>query len=183
MNNIKRPHGGFTLIEVLICLVMLGVLTAASAAVFQAVLLSWSSVESMAGVGINLGGGMERMSRDLRLARQVRGRVFGLANSEVRYETAAGTFFIFYLYHPNDSLYPPRLDQPAYQIRKAAITTITAQPASGSGEIMLDTLVVPPNVAGGSVLNVSGNVAILDIVGRRNNETIRLRSEVRPRNL
>lgn len=154
---------------------MLAILTVAIASVFRAILLSWSSQEKRAGIDIDLNWGMEGMSRDLREARQAQ----SVSNDEIRFTSDLANFYIFYLYNANDS-YPPTFSQSSYELRKATLSgSITGTFTYGSGPVIM-TEVLPPAT---SDLSIASNLVTMDLSVNRADETIRARTQVRPRNL
>jgi prepilin-type N-terminal cleavage/methylation domain-containing protein len=165
---------GFTLIELIITIVMLVALTGVTAYVFHAVLLSWSSEETRSGIDINLDRGIEETVRDLREARQVQS-----VNNEVRFTQDQSNYYIYYLYNENDS-YPPTFNQSSYDLRKANLSGgISGTFTYGSGLIIITGVLPPPT----SDLSISGNIVTTDLSVKRYNETIRSRTQVKPRNL
>lgn len=171
----KKVRKGFTLIELIITILMLVVLVGVSAFVFRAVLLSWSSQETRSGIDIVLDRGIEEMVRDLRKARQVQ----SINNDELRFTQDQSAYYIYYFYNANDS-YPPSFNQSSYQLRKAALSGgISGTFTYGSGPIII-TEALPPAI---SDLSISANLITLDLSIKRGDETIRSRTQVRPRNL
>lgn len=165
---------GFTLIEVIIVIVMLVILTAASALLYQAILLNWSSQQMRAGIGIDMDRGVEELVRDLREAKQVQS-----ANDEIRFTQDNSAYYIYYLYHISDS-YPLSFNQGLYQLRKAQLTGgISGTFTYGSGQIILNDVLSPPV----SDLSVSANLITIDASIQRGDETIRSRTQVKPRNV
>ena len=171
----KEARAGFTLIELIITILMLVVLTGVSAFVFRAVLLSWHSQETRSGIDIALERGIEEMVRDLRKAKQVQ----SVNNDEIRFTHDLIAYYIYYFYNANDS-YPPSFSQGSYQLRKAELSGgISGTFTYGSGSIII-TEALPPAA---SDLSMSANLITLDLSIKRGDETIRSRTQVRPRNL
>ncbi len=165
---------GFTLIELIMTILMLVALVGVTVFVFRAVLLSWSSQERRSGIDISLDRGIEEMVRDLREARRVQSN-----NDEIRFTQNQTTYYIFYLYNANNS-YPPSFNQSSYQLRKATLSGgISGTFTYGSGPIII-TEVLPPTT---SDLSISGNLITMDLSIKRGDETIRSKTQVRPRNL
>lgn len=168
-------HKGLTLIELMITIVMFVVLTAVVVYVLHAVLLSWSSEETRAGVDIGLDRGIEEVVRDLREARQAS----TVNNDEARFTYDFTNYYIYYLYNAGDS-YPPGFNQSSYQLKKAALTGgLTGTFTYGSGDIKIIDILPPPD----SDLSLSSNLITIDLSVKRGDETIRSRTQVRPRNL
>lgn len=164
---------GFTLIEVVIVIVMLVILTAASAYIYHAILLSWSSQQMRSGIGTDIDRAIEELARDLREARQVQS-----ANDEIRFTQDNSAYYIYYFYNANDT-YPLSFNQSAYQLRKAQLSGgISGNFTYGSGQIILNDVLSPP----ASDLSMSANLTTVDVSIRRADETIRSRTQIKPRN-
>lgn len=154
---------------------MLVALVGVTAYIFRAVLLSWSSQETRSGIDINLDRGIEEIVRDLREARQVQ----SVNNDEVRFTQDQSNYYIYYFYNANDA-YPPTFNQSSYDLRKATLSGgIGGTFTYGSGPIII-TDVLPPAT---SDLSISGNIVTIDLSVKRYNETVRSRTEIKPRNL
>lgn len=167
-------RNGLTLIELMIGIVMFAILIAATTFIFRAVLLSWSSQETRAGIDISLDRGIEEMARDLREAKEA-----SSSNDEIRFSQDGSAYYIYYLYNPSDT-YPLSFNQSSYQLRKAALTGgIGGTFTYGSGQIVITEVLPPPT----SDLSFSSNIVTIDLNVKRGDETIRSRTEVRPRNL
>lgn len=178
MIRFSASRKGATLIELMIVLALLSVLGGAAMMVFNVVLLSWSSQTERSGADLQLERAAEEMVRDLREARQFQSAA---GRDEVRYTADGSTFFIFYLYNASDTYGPPpAFNQTVYQLRRAALTGgLNGTFTYGSGTLLL-TEVLPPAT---SDLSASGNLITLDLSVERKEETVRLRTQVRPRNL
>lgn len=171
---------GFTLLELIITIAMFAVMAVVTSYVFRAILLSWSGEEKRAGVKINLYSGIDEMTRQLLEAK----KVDSLNNDEIRFTDAASADYIYYLYDANES-YPPAFGQDVYELRKAALSGVaggnlkTGTFTYGSGAIII-TDVLPPAV---SDLSISGSIVTLDLSVSRGSETVKLRTQIKPRNL
>ncbi len=169
---------GLTLIELMITIVMFAILAGVTTYVFRAILLSWSSQETRAGIDINLDRGIEEVVRDLREAKAIQ----SVNNDEIRftlYESGTDNSYIYYLYNSSDS-YPPGFNQSTYEIRRAALSgDISGTFTYGSGRLIIYDVVSPTT----SDLSLSGNIITIDLSITRGDETMRSRTEVRPRNL
>ena len=172
--KIKRFRTGFTLIELVMVIGLVVILILTTAFVFRAVLLSWSSQETRAGIGINLDRGLEEIVRDLRKAKQA-----ASVSDEIRFREGLSNYYIYYLYSANDS-YPLTFSQSAYQLKKEPLSGgINGTFSYGSGQTIVSDLLAPPT----SDLSLSGNLITLDISIKRGAERIRSRTQVKPRNL
>lgn len=152
---------------------MLVILTAASAYIYHAILLSWSSQEKRAGIDIDVDRAIEEMVRDLREAKQAQS-----VNDEIRFTQDNSAYYIYYLYNASDT-YPLSFSQGSYQLRKTLLSGgISGSFTYGSGQIVLND-VLSPSI---SDLSMSANLITIDVTIRRVDETIRSRTQVKPRN-
>jgi len=168
-----------TLIELMIVIVMLTILTGATAYVYLALSNSWVGQETRAGVHLDIDRGIEEMARNLREATAVQSAA---GSNEIRF-TKDGGDYIYYLYNVNDS-YPPAFSEGFYELRKAGLSSMPADLQSktftyGAGKIAMRDIASPA----ASSLSVSGNMAVIDLSITRGNETIRSRTQVKVRNL
>lgn len=162
------------MIELIIAMGVIVALVAALVFIFRVVLLTWSSQSIREGVGIKVGSGVEEMVRDIREASAVQSSA-----DEIRF-TQGATSYIYYLYNASDTPYPPAFDQGSYQLKKTQLTGgIGGTFTYGTGSIIMTDALPPPD----SDLSLSGNVVTIDLSGRASGETVRSRTEVRPRNL
>ena len=194
----KKINGGLTLIELLIAIMLMSALMGAMVYIFQAVLLSWSSQETRAGVNISSSFTITSMVQDLRKAvvisdnsgaHEIR---FGVKHPG--YDPASRNpvidYYIYYFYNANNT-YPPSFNQTYYQIRKCSLgdsstsTSLTARTFTySSGQFIVDNITSPHDATSPSNLSVSNNVITIDLTMLRGqNEKIRDRSSISPRNL
>ena len=178
MPSHRQSSRGITLIELLISVVLMSILGFVAVTVFNAVLLGWSNQVERSGVDIQLDQAMEEMARDLREATTV---VSTASYDEVRYSTDSSTHFIFYLYNSNDSYVPPpAFNQTVYELRRASLTgNINGTFTYGDGDLLVTDVLSPTTTD----LSVSGNLVTLDLSVKREEETIRSKTQIRPRNL
>lgn len=150
----------------------------AAVLIFNTVLLGWSAHIQRSGTDIQLGRAVEEMVRDLREATQTQSTA---GRDEIRYTQDGAAFYIFYLYHAGDAyIPPPAFNQSAYQLRKALLSGgIDGTFTYGEGALLLTDILPPP----ATDLSASGNLLTLDISAKRDDETLRVRTQVRPRNL
>ena len=164
----------------MISVILLSALALVSTFVFRAILLSWSSQEKRAGIDINLDRGIEEVARDLRKARQVQSTT-NYNEIRFRHGTSTSTYYIFYLYNASDSYVPPpAFNQSSYQLRRATLSGgINGTFTYGAGDIVVNDVAAPPT----SDLSLSNNLTTIDLTVTRGDETIRSRTQVRPRNV
>ena len=170
---------GLTLIELMMTIAMFAILVIVVAYVFRVALISWSSSETRAGIDITLDRAIEEMVRDLREAKLVRSTA---DYDEIRFTPDYTNYYIYYFYSSGDSYVPPpAFDQTTYELRRATLTggidgTLNTY---GDGQVIIPD-VLPPTT---SDLSLNGNMITIDISVTRGDETIRSRTEARPRNL
>ena len=168
--NIKA----LTLIELLMVVVIMGVLLLTVGYVFHTVLSCWVIQDTRTGLDINLYKGMETAAIDLRDASSIQS-----SNDEIRFTDDDTNYYAYYLYNSADS-YPPKFNKSSYQLRRAVLTGgISGTFTYGSGQIVIDNVLPPPT----SDLSFAGNVVNLDISVKQGDETIKARTEIRPRNV
>lgn len=169
---------GLTLIELLMAMVMFAAVAGVGIFLFSAVLRTWSSQESRAGINIDLDWKIEGVVRDLREAEEIQSTA---GYNEIRFSHDQVTYYIYYFYHPGDGyLPPPAFNQDYYELRRATlIGDINGTFVYGDGTILLRDI-LPPAISG---LSASGNLLTIDLSIERKGVTIRSRTEVRPRNL
>ncbi len=173
---------GLTLIELMTSIVLLVILTGVVVYVLRAVLLSWSSQETRAGVDISLERGIEEIVRDLREVKAVQS-----SNDEIKFtvnEGGSDVYYIYYFYNATDP-YPPTFVDPnlLYQLRKASLTGGIGGTLTDSGRIIITDVLSPSHATSPSDLSFSSNIATIDLSITRRDETIRSRTQVNPRNL
>lgn len=158
----------------MITLVMVVVLMGVTIYIFRAILLSWSGGETRAGIDIGLDRGIEEMVRDLRESKAIS----SLYNDEIRFTTTSNTYHIYYLYNTSDE-YAPDFGQSLYELRKAGLSGSIADALVDAGRVIITDILPPP----ASDLSLSGNIVTIDLSVKRKDETIRSRTQVKPRNL
>lgn len=164
----------FTLIELLITIGLVVALAAVALYVFRVFLLTWSSQSTREEAGIQAGSAVEQMARDLRKANAIQS-----SGDEIRF-TQGTDSYIYYLYNSADVSYPPQFNQSSYQLIKSPLTgDIDGTFSYGTGAIKMTDVLPPP----ASDLSLSGNVVTIDLTSSRSGESIRSRTEIRPRNL
>ena len=165
---------GLTLIELVITIVMFAILAGTAFYIFRVVLINWSIGERRTGIDITLDRAIEEVVRELREARAVQ----STNPDELRFTDISDNSFIYYLYNAEDA-YPPAFNESSYELRRADLDPDIDGLLVDSGDIiMMDVL--PPAT---SDLSISGNVVTIDLTIEREDETIRSRTQVRPRNL
>ncbi len=168
---------GVTLIELMISILLFAMLMTASAFAINPVLLGWSSQQDRMEIQRSVQDGVEKATRDLRLA----GTLQNDANHAIRFtvrESGVQNSYIFYLYNAADA-WPPAYNQTTYQLYKASLTGgINGTFTYGAGTLLIRNISPPPT----SDLSVSGSTATLDLTLSRGNETFHLAKEIKKRN-
>ena len=167
---------GLTLIELMTTLTTIAILAVVALTIYIAVLKSWSSQEKRAGISVVLDRTVAEMTRDLREAKEID---TSINNDEIRFTDDQTTYYIYYLYNASDT-YPPAFNQPSYELRKETLTgVIDGTFTYGSGRLILSD-VVPPTTTD---LSYDGTLLTIDLSVLRDEETMRFRSKLKPRNL
>lgn len=189
INKSQDMKQGLTLVELMITTLMFVVLTGVTICVFRAVLLGGFSQETRTGINISLGSGIEKMERDLREAIAVQSItdydeirfILQRRDENNRIIKNEYDYYIYYLYNVNDSYVPPpAFSEDSYELRKAALADdINGTFGYGSGQIIITDILPPPTTD----LSVSGGIVTIDLSVKRGDETIRSRTELKPRNL
>ena len=189
--KLNKKKCGLTLIELLITVVMLAALVGVSVFVFRVILLGWISQETRAGIGIDINSSIEKMARNLRGSKEIS----FLYDNEIRFSKHRRDEqnkiiineyddYIYYFYNEND-VYPANFNQDLYGVRKAVLNNVVDRDLTtgtftyGDGQIIVND-VLPSSATD---LSVSGGIADIELSVKRGDETIRLRTEVKARNL
>jgi len=159
MNANKR---GITIAELLITIILLVMIVGAASYAFRAVMLSWSNHSTRTRIAVDIDAAIAKIARQLREAVQIS----STNSQEVRFTAPGGSSFIYYIDNS--------------ELKKAILSGgIDSSFTYGPGELMLVDVVTPPT----SSISVSGNMVNLDISVSRGRETLRSKTQVRPRNL
>ena len=182
----KVTNQGFTLIETVIVLLLLAMLLGVVGSVFIVSLRAWDAGLIRGGIREDVSYAMEKTVRDLKEMANASLDQYDPGSGDIAhtidFNDLDGNSFVFYLNNSNDTLddtYNPSL---LYELRKANITS-GDNPASGDGVLILRDLVSPAATEPATALTISGTQVTLDLVVQRSDETVRIRTKVRPRNL
>ena len=186
---------GLTLIELMITVVMFLILSVLSLYIFRIILFSWFGQERRTGISVVLDRATEEMARELREAADVRSlNSQSLDPNEIRFtveEDGADAYYVYYFYHEEDSYVPPpAFGQDSYILKRTALSgSITGTFTYGSGKIIIVGVDPPPSSDlsfddddNNGIIDADGRITI-DLSVTRGDETIRSRTEIRPRNL
>ena len=162
----------------MLAIVLMSAMGGAAILIFHTTLLSWSAQTQRAGTDIPLDRAVEEMVRDLRKATQIQSNA---GYDEIRYTQDGSNFYVFYLYNASDAYSPPpAFNQSSYQLRRAALSGGIGGTFTYGGGTLLTPDVLPPPT---SDLSVGANLLTLDVSAKKDDETLRARTQVRPRNL
>lgn len=170
-----KSERGFTLVETLLAAVMVSMVLAVLAYMFQATIAGWSTQGTRTGLGVSVGKAAKEIARDLRKAREA----VSNSSGEVRFTENGTDHYIYYLYNATDS-YPSKFKAALYELRKAALSGgIDGTFTYGSGDLIARDILPPPS----STLSVDGTMVKIDLGGQRGPNTIRSVMKVKPRNI
>ena len=175
---------GFTLIETIIVLSLFAMLLGVTGFVFVVSLRAWDAGLIRGGIREDVSYAIEKVVRNLKEMANVSPTQYGSNTHTIQYDDLGGTTYVFYLYEDNaNDLFDPN-DDPSllYELRKNTKAQLDAGNYS-TGVLILRDLVSPAAAEPATDLTISGNEVTLDIVVQRGDETVVMRTKVRPRNL
>ncbi len=164
---------GFTILEILIVILALTIVVGVVNNVYIVGLDLWSEGISRSSIRTDLSQALELVSKNLRRATSID----AITASSITFTADLGggsSSYRVYLYNASDSEPNPPYSQDNYDLRWAQGTT-----TYGSGANLATDIAQPINTP----FTQNGNVITLDLTATRGEETVRLRSNVRPRNL
>ncbi len=179
-----RCKSGFTLLETIIVVSLLSVLVAVSAHIFVVGLRVWSTGSMRTEIREDISYAMDKTVRDLKQAANASLQRYNAIAHTLQYDDLAGNTYVLYLYNPADASVDSTYGETLYNLRKADINGGDS-PASGDGMLILKDLVSPDAAAPATSLTIDpgGTQISLDFAVQRNDETVEIRTTVRPRNL
>lgn len=180
----KVLNQGFTLIETVIAILLLAMLLGVTGFVFIASLHAWDAGCLRTGIREDMSYAMEKTVRDLKGMTNASLRQYSLIAHTIQCDDSSGTTYVFYLYNVDDSSFDSTYSESFYDLRKANISS-GDDPASGGGLLILQDLVSPDTTPPATALSIDPNdtQVTLDFVVQRGDETVRLKTKIRPRNL
>jgi prepilin-type N-terminal cleavage/methylation domain-containing protein len=180
----RRYKRGFTLLETLIAFLLFSVLMGVSAYLFTVSLRAWGTGRLRTEVREDMSYAMEKTVRDLKeMANGSLSQYLSIAHT-IQYDDLSGNRHVLYLYNADDGTLDSTYSESLYDLHKADISGGDT-PASGDGKLILRDLVSPDAAALSTALTIdpNGTQVTLDFVVQRNDEIVRTRTKVRPRNL
>ncbi len=188
MRKTNVTNKGFTLTETLIVILLLAILLGVSGSLFVVSLRAWDAGYIRTSIREDVSYAMEKAVRDLKamalgsLSQYDSGS--GDIAHTIQYDEISGDgdTYVLYLYNSADPVFNSTYNRSLYNLRKANITQ-GDDPDSGEGVLILRDLVSPDATAPATALTISSNQVTLDLVVQRSDETVSIRTKVRPRNL
>ena len=166
---------GLTLIELLITTAVLSILVLTVGYTFIIGLRLWNDGYDRSDIRTDLSQALELVSKNLRQAKSIDAITAGSITFTADLGDGDDTYRI-YMYNASDTE-PPPYKQNTYQLRRAK-TTVTY----GSGPVLIAN-VKKPNPPNAKPFSQSGNVITIDLVVERGDQTVAMRTNVRPRSL
>jgi len=183
-SDVRIYKRGATLLETLIALSLLSVLMGVSAYLFTVALKAWYTGSLRTEIREDMSYAMEKTVRDLREMANASLGQYSLIAHTIDFNDLDGNSFVLYLYNADDSSFDSTYSESFYDLRKANISS-GDDPASGGGLLILQDLVSPDTTPPATALSIDPNdtQVTLDFVVQRGDETVRLKTKIRPRNL
>ena len=153
---------------------------------FLVCLRAWDSGSIRIGIREDVSYAMEKTVRDLKEMANGALDQYGAIANTIEYREfltdGNGDTYLLYLYNPADATLDSNYPENLYNLRKANITG-GDDPALGEGTLILRDLVSPDAAAPATTLTISGSQVTVDLVVQRGEETVRVKTKIRPRNL
>lgn len=163
----------FSILELLAVILALGILLGVIARVFFAGSEIWNKGYSRSSIRTSLAQAIELISRNLRRATSIDAITASSITFTADLGNGSGTYRV-YLYNAADPEPNPPYAQDVYDLRWAQGTV-----TYGLGANLATDIAQPTNTP----FSQSGNVITIDLTATKDNQSIRMRSKVRLRNL
>lgn len=182
-NCFKCQHG-FTLLETLIVISLLSVLIGVTVQLLTMSFRIWSTAGMRTATREDICYAVEKTVRDIKQCSDSGLEQYNSIDHTVKYDDLSGNTYVLYLYNPSDTVLDSIYSQDTYDLLKANIDAGDL-PALGEGIPVLRDLQSPDAASAVTSLSIGpgGSYVSLDIVVNRNDELVRVRTRVRPRNL
>lgn len=177
-----RNNKGFTLLETLIVILLLAVLLGIGGFLFLVSLRAWDAGQARTGIREDINYAVEKVVRDLKEIQQRSLSQYNSIAQTIQFNDLDSQTYILYLYNGNDPSLDSTYSEDLYELRRADISS-GDNPASGEGVLLLRDLVSPDAQDPATEISINGNKITLNIVVQRADETVAIRTIVRPRNL
>lgn len=168
-------------------MMLFSVLLGVSGYLFIVSLRAWDSGRQRTGIREDINYAMEKMVRDLKEMANASLTQYDAGSGDIahtiQYDDSNANTYALYLYNADDGSFDSTYSESLYDLRKADIDGGDT-PASGDGVLILRDLVSPDASEPATGLTIIGTHEVtLDIVVQRDDETVTIRTTVRPRNL
>jgi len=163
----------FTIVELLVVMVTLIILMGVVVNLYTVGLDLWSEGYTRSGIRTELAQALELISKNLRQAKSID----ALTESSIIFTADLGSgddTYRIYLYNASDAEPNPPYSQSSYDLRWVQGTV-----TYGLGANIATNIVQPTNTP----FSQSGNVIAIDLTATSGDESVRLRTNIRPRNL
>lgn len=173
-SELRSRTKGFTLVELLMVTVMFAVLVFSVGYVFVVGLKLYNQGYARSDIRTDISQAMELITKNLRQAKSIDDFT---TESSITFTADLGSgsdSYRIYLYNSSDPEPNPPYTQSTYELRWAKGTV-----TYGSGAILATDIIQPTNTP----FSQSSNLITVDLTVDRGDETIRMRSNIRPRNL
>lgn len=186
-NQSTYNHGyerGFTLLETLIVFSLLSILMYVGAYLFTVSLRAWITGSLRTEIREDMSYAIEKTVGDLKEAANSSLRQYNSIANTIQYDDLSGNTYVLYLFNADDAVLDSTYSQDFYDLIRADIDRGDT-PSSGSGVPVLRDLISPDATSQATSLTIApgGTQVTLNFVVQRSDETIRMRTKVRPRNL
>lgn len=181
MNIIKFDRKGFSLFELYLFIFIGSILMASIALIYHGGLKSWDGGYTRYKMKRNLAFALERMGKDLRVAKRV--EEYSNKKHTIEFdisEQGVLNTYVYYLYSPDDSWPNQKWKADYYQLRKTQADS-QGHIEYGEGLLLLENL-KSPKVSDTSIEVKSGEV-ILEFSASSGDEAIHMRTVVKTRNV
>lgn len=167
---------GLTLVELIITTFILSILVLTVGYTFVIGLRLWDEGYNRSDIRADLSRALELASKQIRQAKSIDELTAGSITFTADLGDGDDTYRI-YLYNATDAEPNPPYTQNTYELRRAK-TTVTY----GSGPVLISDVKrpVPPTT---KPFSQNGDVITIDLVVERGDQTVAMRTNVRPRNL
>jgi prepilin-type N-terminal cleavage/methylation domain-containing protein len=178
--NSRKARKGFTLLEIMIVFLLFSALLSVSSHIFTISMRAWGTGRLRTEIREDISYTLEKTVRGLKETTNL--SQYNSIDHTIQYDDLSGNTYVLYLYNDDDGTLDSNYNESLYDLRKADIGA-GDNPYSGEGVLLLQDLVSPDAPAPRTALEININQVTLDFVVQRSDETVRLRTKIKPRNL